>query len=405
MTPYSRFRMISNVVTTALVVGAVLAVWPTASGMIATATGGLTPFYWAVTGVVGVMTLITSLTVSGAIFPFLFHWGPLRRMVLGQHYLEGLWIQAEHDDENGRRLSVIQVKPQGYGYAFSGESFDQDLKVMSQAPHEMMRSGPLDISYAYSTLPGSCGERSDTGKVYLSFRPFRGRARTYTGHGQSDLMRNRFRIEGVKVRKWKELRHLQKRDLRDAVLAAYWEKLFNETLTLPEAITSAPEAAETFDPPAIRRPVIVETSRAAFVERRGKGAAQEEGPIVQRRRASDWRSEDTTPTADRIRARMMAGLPEDEEDLEDETALDAAVDETLAEEDYDGEDAAVEDSEEEFYEDDIEAEEPEEFTAEDDDAEDEEDAFEASAEEDFGDEPGDAAGDEPVLIRNRYARR
>lgn len=417
MTPYSRFRMISNVTTSALVMGAVFAMWPVASGMIAAATGSLTPAYWAATGGAALTALLVSLTISGAVFPLLFRMGFLRSMVLGQHYLEGLWLQAEHDDENGNRLTLIQIKPQGYGYTFSGQIFDRNLNVMSQSPVEMMRCGPLDISYFYATLPGSDGERSDSGRAYLSFRPFRGRALTYTGYGQSDLMRHSFRIEGVKVRKWKELRRLQKRDMQAEILAAYWETFFNETVTPDEALPDVPEMAdlqEAFEPPAIRRPVIVETRQPAFVDRRGGDSeASEDGPVIQRRRASDWRSDDTTPTADRIRARLMeeAAELEEEEEIDADAEIwedeDVTADEAGAEEEsWDAEEAEEEAEEEEYeaseedqeeLEEESDAEEDEEFEAEEDEE------YEADAEES---ETSAVDGkEEPVLIRNRYARR
>jgi hypothetical protein len=417
MNPYSRFRMISNVTASALVLSAVFAMWPVASGMIAAATGSLTPAYWAATAGAALTALLVSLTISGAVFPLLFRTGFLRRMVLGQHYLEGLWLQAEHDDENGNRLTLIQIKPQGYGYTFSGQIFDRNLNVMSQSPVELMRCGPLDISYFYTTLPGSDGERSDSGRAYLSFRPFRGRALTYTGYGQSDLMRHSFRIEGVKVRKWKELRRLQKRDMQSEILAAYWETFFNEAVTQEDVLPDVPEMAdlqEAFEPPAIRRPVIVETRQPAFVDRRsGNSEPGDDGPVIQRRRASDWRSDDTTPTADRIRARMM----EEAAEIEDEEAEigadagtwedeDVTADEAGAEEDTWDEEEAESEAEEEFedsedygevFEDETDAGEDEEFEAEEDEE------YVAEADEDeAGAEDGN---EEPVLIRNRYARR
>ncbi|MFN4224927.1 MAG: hypothetical protein ACK4HR_01320 [Hyphomonas sp.] len=410
MTPYSRFRTISHVTTTALVLAGVFAVWPTGAGMIAAATGGLSPAYWLATAGGALGALLVSLTLSSAIFPLLFRFGVLRRLVLGQHYLEGLWVQAEHDDENGNRLTLIQVRPQGYGYAFSGQIFDRNLAVMSQSPLEIMRAGPLDISYFYATLPGSDGERSDSGRAHLSFRPFRGRALAYTGHGQSDLMRHTFRIEGVKVRKWSEMRRLLNRDRRNEILAAYWEMFFNEAVTEPEDLPEVPELEdleEAFDPPAIRRPVIVETGRSVFTERRNPDSeTRMDGPVIQRRRASDWRSGDTTPTADRIRARMIAGASEADDDADEAMAESGAweddsfteQDAVTGEEAWDQDEARDDDHDTSDGEDLYEAGEDDTFEAGAD--EDDED-YEAD-DEDGRTEPGK---DQPVLIRNRYARR
>jgi hypothetical protein len=229
-------------------------------------------------------------------------------------------------------------------------------------------------------------------------------------------MRHSFRIEGTKVRKWKELRRLQKRDTQAEILSAYWEKFFNEAVTMDEVLPEVPEMAdlqEAFEPPAIRRPVIVETRQPAFVDRRsGDGESSENGPVIQRRRASDWRSEDTTPTADRIRARMMedaSEVGEDEEEIDAEAETwdedDVTAEDAGAEEDSWDAEEAEEEEEYEASEDDEEVLEDEEYEAEEDDEleAEEEEEYEADAGEDEADAEGDK--DEPVLIRNRYAGR
>ena len=135
-------------------IGAVFAVWPVASDMIAAATGNLTPAYWAATegradGADRVMT------ISGAVFPLIFRMGFLRRMLLGNALSRRPLAAGRHDDENGNRLTLVQIKPQGYATTFSGQIFDRNLNV-SQSPVEMMRCGRW-IFYFYATLPGSDG--------------------------------------------------------------------------------------------------------------------------------------------------------------------------------------------------------------------------------------------------------
>ena len=80
MTPYSRFRLISNIAATALMAGAFCALWPVASGMLAAATGGPTQVYWAATGFIGLVSVVAWLTLAEAVFPLVFRIGLLRRM-------------------------------------------------------------------------------------------------------------------------------------------------------------------------------------------------------------------------------------------------------------------------------------------------------------------------------------
>jgi hypothetical protein len=142
-------------------------------------------------------------------------------------------------------------------------------------------------------------------------------------------------------------------------------------------------------------------------ERRSEERLVADGPVIQRRRASDWRSEDTTPTADRIRARMMAAAAEPieeefllEEEVEDEAGFDV---EDAGEDEVMLEDEAPEDEEFDLEEEtDDELDEEEEFEA---DAEDE-DALDLEGDAELVDEAdAEPAEEEPVRIRQRYARR
>ena len=76
-----------------------------------------------------------------------------------------------------------------------------------------------------------------------------------------------------------------------------------------------------------------------MAERRQASSASTDANVVPRRRASDWRAEDTTPTADRIRAKMEAGEIEDEEAYEEEFEDDAEL--------YEGTDGGGADEEDE----------------------------------------------------------
>ena len=406
MTPYSRFRLISNTAVTALVAGALCAVWPVASDMIAAAAGGLTSAYWG--GVAGsaVLVVLAAVLMSEAVFPALFQWSVLRKLVLGRSYAEGTWLQAERGPSGTERLTVLHIRPAGFSYDVSGYSLNQENEIESNRMALWSRlDGPV-LNYAWRNLmPDGAGTQAQ-GVSELMFEQRRGAPKAYAGYGAPAGAARRFHIEGVKLTKWSERRRLKKLEQRGEVVARYWDLFFG--------VAAGDEAA--FVPPVVQRPVVAEAARAPFVERRDPGSVPEDGAVIPRRRASDWRQEDATPTADRIRARMMADIEEAEEvededlyDEEIEDEVDAEEDELMLEDEVEIEgDEELEAEEDEEYE----AEEDEELEAEEDDEyeAEEDEEVDAEAEDEFEDDAGaedeeDAAEAEPVRIRQRHARR
>lgn len=426
MNPYSRFRLISNFAAAAMMAGALCAGWPVASALLVTALGtaGL-PYQIAVGGIAAALVL-GSLMVSEWVFPALFQMSFLRRMVLGRHYVEGTWLQAERGPSGSERLTVLHVRPAGYGFALSGYCLNQESETESNRMIEYARlDGPV-LTYAYrSLMPDGAGNQA-RGMGELLFEQRRGAPKAYSGHGEP-VGGRRFPVEGVKLTKGAERRRLHRLDQRAVIVEKYWGLFFGAP-AMVETSGDVPVVAK----PAVRRPVIVTPQRAEaaspapFVDRRSPDSLpDDDGPVITRRRASDWRSEDATPTADRIRARMMANVQaaeEEEEDVEDlepgagydDHSVDAD-DEVMLEDA--GEDDGFDSEEDEdddtlVYEADAE---DEDFIDEEEDDLDEEANFEADddayAEEDDTDEAEETvaedepAEEEPLRIRQRYARR
>lgn len=421
MHPYSRFRLISNTAATALVAAVLCGAWPVASDMLATATGGLTPVYWGAVAGIAALVVVGSLMLTEWVFPLVFQMGLLRRMVLGRSYTEGTWLQAERGPAGSERLTIVRIRPSGFGFNLSAYSLNQDGEIEGTRMIEYSKlDGPV-LSYIFRNLmPDGAGSQAQ-GANELMFEHARGAPKTYAGYGQAAGAARKFQIEGVKLTRWSERRRLRKLDQRGDVIAKYWNLYFG----------AANIDQDEIEPPRVHRPVIVDTAQPAFVERRNPdNAPPTEGPVIARRRASDWRSEDATPTADRIRARFAnsSALEDDldEEELEDDDAYVAETDideddvmmkhdiDTLeddAEFDIDDEEDDVvdvaEDLEDEIGDEDVFLDEEDEFEADaDDDVFDEEDADTDEAEE-IEDEADDnpAGDDEPIRIRQRYARR
>jgi hypothetical protein len=236
----------------------------------------------------------------------------------------------------------------------------------------------------------------------LMFEGGRGAPKAFGGYGHVAGSARRHAIEGVKLTKRSERRRLGKLETRGEITAKYWALFFDA-----KDVAGADEAPQARPAIVARRVVVAEAPVMAPPERRSEERLVVDGPVIQRRRASDWRSEDTTPTADRIRARMMAAAAEPieeefllEEEVEDEAGFDV---EDAGEDEVMLEDEAPEDEEFDLEEEtDDELDEEEEFEA---DAEDE-DALDLEGDAELVDEAdAEPAEEEPVRIRQRYARR
>ncbi|WP_291200056.1 hypothetical protein [Hyphomonas sp.] len=426
MNPYSRFRLISNTATAALLAGTLCAAWPVGSALLVAALGSAGPVYQASVAGIAAALVLVSLMVSGWAFPVLFRLGTVRKMVLGKHYVEGTWLMAERGPSGSERLTVLHICPAGESFGLSGYCLNQESEIESNRMVEYSKlDGPV-LTYAYrSLMPDGAGNQA-RGLSEVMFEMRRGIPKAFSGHGEP-VGGRRFPVEGVKLTKGSERRRLRKLEQRAEVTEKYWGLFFGASAD------AAKDAAPALPRQDVRRPVIVTATRsepaaAPFIDRRSQDSVPaDDGPVITRRRASDWRNEDATPTADRIRARMMLGSePAAAEGLEDEDLpLEAELDEDVADFDADEDMVLDEDAEEIGDEDEYEAdaddgedidEEDEELDLEDEADLEEEEVFEAEEDEYEADAEDEEAAEEegsevplteeePVRIRQRYARR
>ena len=257
-------------------------------------------------GLAGAVTVLVVfwLALTQAIVPSLFRFDAVRRAILGKYYIEGTWLQAERGTAGGNRLSVIDIQPSGESFIFSGYALNKDLEIESNMLIEFSKFEWPFMTYKYrnSLSDGSDGQRDGLGEI--QFEMNRTAAIRYYGFVQFAKAAERIKIESAKLACNVEVERLRKLENRKAVLEKYWKLFFNASLN-----TAATAPAMT------SRPVIVDDTLSRMPERRSATPADLGGNSIPRRRVTDWRTEDTTPTADRTPARMDARAEEiDEED-------------------------------------------------------------------------------------------
>jgi hypothetical protein len=284
MNPYARFRLVSNAVSAAMILSGLAAYGKPLVEAIA-ASAGSNPTHLAIAGAVGVGILVVFwVTMTEAIFPALFRFDGIRKMILGKYYMEGTWLQSERGDGT-TRVSVIDIQPKGNAFTFTGYSLNQNLEIESNSRIEFSQFDWPFMTYKHrnSLSDGSDGLSEGVGE--LQFEMNRSAARRYNGYLQYVRGQQRLNVEGVKLTKGREIKRLRSLEGRREVCAKYWELFFNSPM-VAKAADVAPVAA----PPRRLEPVSETTGSVAFAERRKNDSAPtaDADGVIPRRRASDW---------------------------------------------------------------------------------------------------------------------
>lgn len=313
MNPYARFGLVSNSVSAAILVGGLAVFGPPVFDAISKVAGGAGPAMWGALGGAVMVLVVFWLAMTEAIFPTLFRFNTVRRIVLGKYYVEGTWLQAEKD-EYTQRMSVIDIQPQGKGFIFSGYALNEDLEIESNTLIEFSKFEWPFMTYKYrnSLSDGSDGRREGVGEIHFEMN--RDAARRYNGYLQYVQETGRLKIEGAKLTSNSEVRRLRSLDGRQKIFAKYWELFFHASIRMSAPVAAAPveRPAPVAQAPARRltemaapAPTKVPVEEALpHVERRrdeSVAVADEDG-VIPRRRASDWR-QDPEQVEEKVKAK------------------------------------------------------------------------------------------------------
>lgn len=328
MNPYGRFNVVSNAVSAAIVLS--LASF-SALPLIEAYKSVALQSEWAPAAAGGAalaVTIVVWLALTEAVLPFFFRYTPVRRLILGKHYMEGTWIQAEKLG-GAPRMAVIEIQPAGASFRFSGYAVDDKLDVLSNVALEFSKFDWPFMTYKFRNTLADTAEDGREGVGEIHFEANRHAPRSYNGFVQTVNKLGRVKIEGVRLTKGKEIRDLRSLERRADVIDRYWGLFFErgdrrsrlerrngeatkvETRVAPVAV-SQPAPAMSAPAPAAAAPVAprkpaVESPRAPLepagdpnhifvdaAERRDPGSTQDpEATVIPRRRATDWSHEES----------------------------------------------------------------------------------------------------------------
>ncbi len=308
MNPYSRFGLVSNTVSAAAILTVLAAIGPQMLTTIETMFGADAGTMVTAVGGAVVVMVVFWLAMTEAIFPVLFRFNSVRKLILGKYYFEGTWLQSEKGPDH-ERLSVIDIQPSGKGFIFSGYSLNKDLEIESNTLIEFSKMEWPFMTYKHrnSLSDGMDGQRDGVGE--LQFEMNRAASRRYNGFVQFVRSADRIRVEGAKMTSNQEVKSLRTLEGRQKVFSKYWSLFFNNAVTeivaRPEPVIERDVRIETRQPEAVvERDVIIETETvaepvktvlermeetAARVERRKTSSRERRSDgVVPRRRSSDW---------------------------------------------------------------------------------------------------------------------
>lgn len=265
MNPYARFGLVSNAVSAAAILGFLAVIGPDALSALTTATDVPPQQTWGMVGAGVVVMVVFWLAMTEAIFPALFRFNSVRRLILGKYYFEGTWLQSEKGDGENR-MSVIDIQPKGKGFIFSGYSLNAELEIERNTLIEFSDLDWPFMTYKYrnSLSDGADGRREGVGE--LQFEMNKASPRRYNGYAQFVRNSARLNIEGAKLTQNREVKNLRTLQGRRKVFQKYWELFFNSsTISAPKMApmaatvpAPAPAAAPKPSPVAAFTPAPVE---------------------------------------------------------------------------------------------------------------------------------------------------
>ncbi len=313
MNPYGRFLVVANAVSAAIVLSLVSMVSGPLFETYKSANFQVEYAPYAAAAAALMVTIVVWLALTDAVLPFFFRYTPVRRMILGKHYMEGTWIQAEKH-VGAPRMAVIEIQPAGTKFRFSGYAVDENLEVQSNVVMEFSKFDWPFMTYKFRNSLADTAEEGREGVGEIHLEANRHAPRSYNGFVQTVNSLGRVKIEGVRLMKEREIRNLRSLEFRADVIDKYWGLFFErgdrKTRMRGKAAgnfstsnsgvqasanmgASAPESRLKQEHSRQEAPRQQAATKTQDVERRVQDIVPEDlGPVVPRRRVSDWTKSD-----------------------------------------------------------------------------------------------------------------
>ena len=227
MTPYARFRAISVLLSTCILIGTILVGMPVLAPWLASSSASMNGVVM-LTGL-GLGLLVVWGVLALLIVPAILRLPLIRRLVLGRYHVEGTWIEAVRGGPSGPRLAVLTIKPAADGYCLSATTV---LRTGEAVRSWRMAFGAFDgqvLSFKYDVTLSSEASDAAGGVGEIQFEMTGGTTKRYVG-GRNGMDGERVSVEGVRLTSLRERWRLKRAESRGEVVSAYWAQFFEAGL-------------------------------------------------------------------------------------------------------------------------------------------------------------------------------
>lgn len=239
MNPYTRFKIISNSLSVAVVslgVGLTTYAAGPADVLAASLFGAASPTPLAnafTAGLMIVLVVLVWLSLAQFILPQMFNLAWVRKAVLGRYYFEGTWVEGVRLDGDDRAIAVVDFQPREDAFVVSGRFINAKGETTANfhADYQDLSWPVVKLKHVQNRPDTDVGTREGVAEIMFESngeRPMRFDGCFIEGANKGA------RLEGFRLGK-DDAERIRRPDHRIAVLSEYWATLFADDVQLDAA--------------------------------------------------------------------------------------------------------------------------------------------------------------------------
>ncbi len=112
---------------------------------------------------------------------WLLDWSPLRRLVLGWHYVEGTWLDVMRKESAVLAIGITRIQADGQRIRIAGDDFDPNARFTGRYWTEILSIDWPRVRYLYHYHRSDASNPADPGFATIQFDERRGTPVRYKG--------------------------------------------------------------------------------------------------------------------------------------------------------------------------------------------------------------------------------
>lgn len=191
---------------------------------------------WETVALEFLIIAVASVAIRTLLESWLFLAAPLRRLLLGGQFVEGIWIDILRHDSTVVSVGIVQIRASGSSLRYGGENYDLTGRYIGHFRSDMASLSWPGLAFKYSTFDITLGSEAPgpfvQGFGEIHFDEATLPSRRYHGDCIDSLMGKRHALEGWKLDR-ADLRLLRDPQERGAAIVALARKYFPRAFASP----------------------------------------------------------------------------------------------------------------------------------------------------------------------------